>query len=319
MKKSLSTEEKKEADELEKELAFYRNQTKVLREKNRDLRNALLVAEASQGRQEPEETAEESLSDIRKIIADSKKQITEKLSQFKETIDDGESEKIDASATPPTAESKVGAAPTAPVVSTKMDAPAVAQDAQAASAEVESLKYQVDYLKKEIDRIETFLEQSEMVNNRLRQLLAEHNIDVSEISKAINEASKTAISPTAIKKEESKPPEEEKKDEVIPEPVKKEPVIPVAPKKEEKPKELDPTVAKLFNEFKAKITGNISEEDIKMEILDLREKLMDYIPHSRVFYEMQVEYRKWKRGTSNVQQLQKIIKNWEQTIIDTTE
>ena len=308
MKNSLSTDEKKDAEEIEKELAFYRNQTKVLREKNRDLRNALLVAEASQGQpaDEPKETAQESLSDIRKIIADSKKQITDKLSQFKETIEDEDEEKLDADKASTSDSSKVGGAPTAPKVETQMDAPS-----QSVSAEVESLKHQVDYLKKEIDRNETFLEQSEMVNNRLRQLLAEHNIDVSEISKAINEASKTAISPAAIKKEEPATPVAP-----APEPVVKEPVA-VAPKKVEKTKELDPAIVKLFNDFKAKISGNIGEEDIKMEILELREQLMDLIPHSRVFYEMQVEYRKWKRGTSSVEALQKVIKDWENTIINT--
>jgi len=313
----LSTKETKESEELEQELAFFRNQTKVLREKNRDLRNALLIAEADQGSKEPKEATQESLSDIRKIIADSKKQITEKLQQFKETIDEEPVSKDGSTTAAPTASadgksSKAGAAPSAPKYGTKMeDAAQPSTDEISTSAEVESLAHQVDYLKKEIDRNEVFLEQSEMVNSRLRQLLAEHNIDVSEISKAINQASKTATSSTAIKKEELTPAVKETK----------QPDAKAAPspKKEEKIKELDPAIVKVFTDFKGKIGGQISDEDIKLEILEFREKLMDMIPHSRVFYEMQVEYRKWKRGISSVKDLQKAIKGWEKTIADMME
>ncbi len=313
----MSTKETKESEELEQELAFFRNQTKVLREKNRDLRNALLIAEADQGSKEPKEATQESLSDIRKIIADSKKQITEKLQQFKETIDEEPVSKDGSTTAAPTASadgksSKAGAAPSAPKYGTKMeDAAQPSTDEISTSAEVESLAHQVDYLKKEIDRNEVFLEQSEMVNSRLRQLLAEHNIDVSEISKAINQASKTATSSTAIKKEELTPAVKETK----------QPDAKAAPspKKEEKTKELDPAIVKVFTDFKGKIGGQISDEDIKLEILEFREKLMDMIPHSRVFYEMQVEYRKWKRGISSVKDLQKAIKGWEKTIADMME
>ena len=313
----MSTKETKESEELEQELAFFRNQTKVLREKNRDLRNALLIAEADQGSKEPKEATQESLSDIRKIIADSKKQITEKLQQFKETIDEEPVSKDGSTTAAPTASadgksSKAGAAPSAPKYGTKMeDAAQPSTDEISTSAEVESLAHQVDYLKKEIDRNEVFLEQSEMVNSRLRQLLAEHNIDVSEISKAINQASKTATSSTAIKKEELTPAVKETK----------QPDAKAAPspKKEEKIKELDPAIVKVFTDFKGKIGGQISDEDIKLEILEFREKLMDMIPHSRVFYEMQVEYRKWKRGISSVKDLQKAIKGWEKTIADMME
>ncbi|MCE7744990.1 MAG: hypothetical protein GPJ52_07645, partial [Candidatus Heimdallarchaeota archaeon] len=66
--------------------------------------------------------------------------------------------------------------------------------------------------------------------------------------------------------------------------------------------------------FKAKITKRIGDEDIKLEILNLREELMDLIPHSRVFYEMQVEYRRWKRGSSSKDELKEAIKLWEETI-----
>ncbi|MHA1154621.1 MAG: hypothetical protein ACTSQK_00805 [Candidatus Heimdallarchaeota archaeon] len=307
----MSTDEKKDNEEMEKELAFFRNQTKVLREKNRDLRNALLIAESDQGSKEPKEATQESLSDIRQIIADSKKQITEKLQQFKETIDEDDPKTTDS--TPTDGESsKTGVAPSAPKYDTKMDAAGQpSTDGISTSTEIESLAHQVDYLKKEIDRNETFLEQSEMVNNRLRQLLVEHNIDLSEISKAINEASKTAISPTAIKKEDSKP--------AVKEPEQTPAKTATPPKKEAKTEQLDPAIAKVFTEFKGKIGGQISEDDIKMEILEFREKLMDMIPHSRVFYEMQVEYRKWKRGISSVKGLQDAIKAWEKTIADMME
>ncbi len=315
----MSTDEKKDDEEMEKELAFFRNQTKVLREKNRDLRNALLIAESDQGGKEPVEATQESLSDIRQIIADSKKQITEKLQQFKETIDEDDpltkdDSKTTAPTTPAAGESnKTGVAPSAPKYDTKIDATGQpSTDGISASAEIESLAHQVDYLKKEIDRNETFLEQSEMVNNRLRQLLVEHNIDLSEISKAINEASKTAISPTAIKKEDSKPAVKE------PEQTPAKTASP-PPKKEVKTKQLDPAIAKVFTEFKGKIGGQISEDDIKMAILEFRELLMDMIPHSRIFYEMQVEYRKWKRGISSVKGLQDAIKAWEKTIADMME
>jgi len=304
------SEEEKSEEEKEKELAFYRNQTKVLREKNRDLRNALLLAESQQESSESDETTQESLSDIRKIISDSKKQITEKLSQFKETLN--ESDITADSTVDPTG------APAPPKYSTQMDSSEVtpSQPAAPLSAEADVLVRQVDYLKLEVDRLETFLEQSEMVNNRLQELLSKHNIDVSEITKAINEASKTAVSPKAIQKPEpvstptvtttSVPIKIEHKLESKPE-----------PKPKPKTKELDPTIVKLFENFKAKITKRIGDEDIKLEILNLREELMDLIPHSRVFYEMQVEYRRWKRGSSSKDELKEAIKLWEETIAST--
>lgn len=297
------SEEEKSAEEAQKELAFYRNQTKVLREKNRDLRNALLLAESQQEPSGSEETAQESLSDIRKIISDSKKQITEKLSQFKETLNDSDI----------TAESTVDptSAPAPPKHSTQMDGTEIkpSQPAVPLSAEADVLFRQVDYLKQEIDRLETFLEQSEMVNNRLQELLSKHNIDVSEITKAINEASKTAVSPKTIKKPEP-----------VATPAVTTPAVPAKidpkpePKPKPKPKELDPAIVKLFDNFKAKMTKSIGDEDIKLEILNLREELMDLIPHSRVFYEMQVEYRRWKRGSSSKDELKEAIKLWEATI-----
>ncbi len=305
------SEEEKSPEEKEKELAFYRNQTKVLREKNRDLRNALLLAESQQETEETDETAQESLSDIRKIISDSKKQITEKLSQFKETLNDSD---IAAESTEDST-----SAPTPPKYSTQMEGTLVKpiQPAAPLSAEADVLVRQVDYLKVEIDRLETFLEQSEMVNNRLQELLSKHNIDVSEITKAISEASKTAVSPKAIQQ-----PEQVSTPEV------KSPTIPIKiehklesipetkpePKPEAKVKELDPTIVKLFDNFKAKLAKRIKDEDIKLEILNLREDLMDLIPHSRVFYEMQVEYRRWKRGSSSKDELKEAIKLWEKTI-----
>jgi len=313
-------EEKQDLDELQKELAFYKSQTKVLREKNRDLRNAMLLTDAQQGKEEPvQETAQESLSDIRKIIADSKKTISEKLTQFKETIDD--SHKNGSTSAEKTSSDSSNNAPSPPKFSAVMDTPqsdAVKQEVSTPSApiaaETEALQNQIEYLKREIDRIETFLEQSEMVNDRLRQLLTEHSIDVSEITKAINEVSKTAISPKAIKREESIAEPQTK----VEEPVKDEPIEPkVEPKVEPVKKELDPAVAKIFDAFKTKLDSGISEEDIKMEILELRETLMDYIPHSRVFYEMQVEYRKWKRGTSSVNDLKKAMESWKETIANT--
>ena len=301
------SEEEKSPEEKEKELAFYRNQTKVLREKNRDLRNALLLAESQQDTEESDETAQESLSDIRKIISDSKKQITEKLSQFKETLND--SDIAAESTTDPTG------APTAPKYSTQMEGTEVktGQPAAPLSTEADVLVRQVDYLKVEIDRLETFLEQSEMVNNRLQELLSKHNIDVSEITKAINEASKTAVSPKAIQKPEQ-----------VSTPAVTTPTVPIKiehkleskpePKPEPKAKELDPAIVKLFDNFKTKISKRIKDEDITLEILNLREELMDLIPHSRVFYEMQVEYRRWKRGSSSKNELKEAIKLWEATI-----
>ena len=294
------SEEELNLEEMKKELAFYRNQTQVLREKNRDLRNAILLAESKQGSAEIEEEAEGSLSDIRKVIADSKKQLQEKLSQFKK----------EAAEEKPEATPEANGAPTTPKFETTMEEPkADASTAVAAStAEVDVLNRQIEYLREEIDRIETFLEQSEMVNNRLQELLAEHNIDVSEITKAINEASKTAVSQKAVQQEELTV---AKVEENVP-------AVVATPQPEPKPepevKELDPAVAKLFNDLKEKLKSNIGEEDIKLEILNLREQLMDLIPHSRVFYEMQVEYRKWKRGTSSVDELKKVIEDWEKTI-----
>jgi len=289
------SEETNTSEEIEKELNFYRNQTKVLREKNRDLRNALLLAESKEGEETEEQIiAKESISDIRKIIADSKKQISEKLTQFKETIKEND-EAQEISSTPQT-ESKLD--------STTTDS----------SLNAEILSKQVEYLNKEIDRLETFLEQSEMVNNSLRELLTRHSIDVSEISKAINQVSKTAISAKAV---QVTAPE-------VKEPPKQQPVAPVVqeapkvqPKPEPKLKQLDPELTKMFNAFRAKVEQNSDIEAIKMEILNFREQLMDVIPHSRVFYEMQVEYRKWKRGTSSIPDLKQISKEWEKTIAST--
>ena len=291
----MSNEEEKDSEEIKKELAFYKSQTRVLREKNRDLRNALLHAESKIGVEPEEETAEESLTDIRKIIADSKKQITEKLSKFKESIDDTEESQVKPSS--------------------DIEKPTVVQ----ATGDNELLVNQIDYLKKEVDRLENFLEQSEMVNDRLRQLLTENSIDVSEIAKAISEVSKSAISGSAVQKE--LPAKEQAT--IIPEPVKKEPIkkepeVQVAPKATtpiQTKAKLDPAIEKLFNEFIAKLDRGLGEEEIKMSILELREKLMDMIPHSRVFYEMQIEYRKWKRNSSSVNDLKNAIKKWEQTII----
>lgn len=313
-------EEEPTMDDIQKELAFYKSQTRVLREKNRDLRNALLHAEAQGTTEPPKETAQESLSDIRKIIADSKKTISEKLTQFKETIEDSNSELSStehSSSAVSKQDNSSNGAPAPPKYSVVMDTseeiePTPKITSEPISAEAEILQNQVVYLKKEIDRLETFLEQSEMVNDRLRQLLTEHSIDVSEISKAINEASKTAVSSTAVKKEE--PVKEEPK---IPEQPKEEPIIKEEPKTEPKKKELDPAVLKLFNEFKDKLDKGMNDDDIKMEILEFRETLMDYIPHSRVFYEMQVEYRKWKRGTSSVNDLRKAMETWKETIAST--
>ncbi len=300
------SEEEKSQEDIMKELAFYRNQTKVLREKNRDLRNALLLAESQEGIVEKKETTEDSLSDIRKIIADSKKQITEKLSQFKEDIEEEKSKSDEAAPTPGKYEMTIETSdqPTAQV-----------------SGDVDVLNKQCEYLKEEVERLENFLEQSEMVNSRLQELLTKHNIDVSEITHAINEVSKTTISKKAI------PISDSQQEPVIPEPVIKQPVKSVEsepvkeiqdkkpePKPEPIKKELDPEVAKLFNELRAKLSTNISDDDIKMEILTFREKLMDLIPHSRVFYEMQVEYRRWKRGTSSINQLKDVMKEWEKTI-----
>jgi len=290
----LSEEEINDSEELKKEIAFFKSQTRVLREKNRDLRNALLLSEAQQGTPgTPDETTQESLSDIRKIIADSKQQITEKLSKFKETMNDSET---------------AGLKSEAPVVETKTTS--------AVSVDTDVLVNQVEYMKLEIDRLENFLEQSEMVNDRLRMLLTEHNIDVSEISKAISQASKTAIKETPVAESVIKP--EVKKSDVVPEPV-----IRGAPKAttsepevttpESEKKALDPTVAKLFDNFKVQIE-TFTDEKITMEILDLREELMDLIPHTRVFYEMQIEYRKWKKGASSRDKLKKEITKWEETI-----
>ncbi|NHK31942.1 MAG: hypothetical protein FK730_11360 [Asgard group archaeon] len=301
------SEEEKTQEEIAKELAFYRNQTKVLREKNRDLRNALLLAESNEGIVEQKETTEDSLSDIRKIIADSKKQITDKLTQFKEDIED-EKTKGEGSAPEP------GKYELTQVKSTD-------QSSAPISVEAEALIRQSEYLKEEVERLENFLEQSEMVNSRLQELLTKHNIDVTEITKAISEVSKTTISKKAI------PTTESQKEPVIPEPVIKQPVKslenqPVVetqatisePKPKPKEKKLDPEVVKLFDALRAKLSTGIGEDDIKMEILNFREKLMDLIPHSRVFYEMQVEYRRWKRGTSSLNELKDVIKEWEKTI-----
>ncbi|MHA1367181.1 MAG: hypothetical protein ACTSP5_12335, partial [Candidatus Heimdallarchaeota archaeon] len=163
---------------------------------------------------------------------------------------------------------------------------------------------------------ENFLEQSEMVNDRLRMLLTEHNIDVSEISKAISQASKTAIKETPVAEPVIKP--EVKKSDVVPEPVIKEAPKTSTSKPEvttpkSKKKALDPAVAKLFDNFKVQIE-TFTDEKVTMEILDLREELMDLIPHTRVFYEMQIEYRKWKKGISSRDKLKKEITKWEETI-----
>jgi len=282
----LSEEESMNPDELQKELAFFRSQTRVLREKNRDLRNALLLAEAQQGAPvaAKDESTQESLSDIRKIIADSKQQITEKLSKFKETMDESD---ITAAKSGDTS------------IAEKKDTRTVSDDS-------EVLMNQVEYMKREIDRLENFLEQSETVNDSLRMLLTEHNIDVSEISKAISQASKSAISETPTTETISKP------EVKIEEPT---PVVKEKPKETPKPekKALDPAVAKLFDTFKLQIE-TFTDEKITMEILELREGLMDLIPHTRVFYEMQIEYRRWKKGASSRENLKKEIQKWEETI-----
>ncbi|NHJ83902.1 MAG: hypothetical protein FK734_00485 [Asgard group archaeon] len=311
----MSEEEPTNMDEIRKELSFYKNQTKVLREKNRDLRNALLLAESQQTQTNDEETAQESISDIRKIIADSKKQITEKLSQFKETLNEKQENGEIA-----TEVTDANGAPIAPQYSTKMDTPTASSGAE--SAEVETYIRQVEYLNQEIDRLEVFLEQSEMVNNRLRDLLTEHSIDVSEISKAINEVSKTAISSkvdTPTEKPEIKTPivEEKLVTPSIVAQTQEKTTIPEQAKSVSSLSHLDPTVEKMFNAFRAKLDTTISDEEIKMEILNFREKLMGMIPHSRVFYEMQVEYRKWKKGASSIPDLKSAIKEWEKTIIET--
>ncbi len=299
------SEKEIDTEEMKKELAFYRNQTKVLREKNRDLRNAMLLSDSKQGTTELEEEAQDTVSDIRKVIADSKKQLQEKLSQFKKDTIEAKPEKP----------SNAGSAPAPPNFATTMDEPkaeespvSAAPTVTASTGDTDILSRQIEYLKEEIDRIETFLEQSEMVNNRLRDLLTEHNIDVSEITKAINEASKTAVSQKAVQQEEITP----AKDEIKPTAVVATPTP--EPKPEPKIKELDPTIAKLFDDFKKKLKSKIGEDDIKMEILNLREQLMDLIPHSRVFYEMQVEYRRWKRGISSIDNLKKAMQDWEKTI-----
>ncbi|MBN1329224.1 MAG: hypothetical protein JXA54_07100 [Candidatus Heimdallarchaeota archaeon] len=309
----MSEEEPNNMDEIQKELNFYKNQTKVLREKNRDLRNALLLAESKGGLvSEEQETTQESISDIRKIIADSKKQITEKLSQFKETIHDTD--------LPSNTQEKL--APSAPQFNTSIDEtsnvkPSTIASTTINSVEDEVLKRQVEYLKEEIDRLEIFLEQSEMVNNRLRDLLTEHSIDVSEISKAISEVSKSAISEKGIKQSVASDSIEQVK-----EPIKQkiEPLTTIPPKPavvqkmESDEKKLDPKVAKLFEAFREKLSRNPNTEEIKLEILNFREQLMDLIPHSRVFYEMQVEYRKWKKDSSSIISLKDTLNEWEKTL-----
>jgi len=300
----LSNEEVPEdLEKLKRELAFYRNQTKVLREKNRDLRNALLLAESKEAPIEKErEIAGESLSDIRKIISDSKKQIADKLSQFKETLKEtstGQSKTAGSTTTP--------ASPVSPSMKD-----------QATSPETEVLARQCEYLKQEIERLENFLEQSEMVNNRLRELLTQHNIDVSEISKAISEVSKSAISqkarqrPSPATSTTSAPTQKPAVSATKPAAAST-PTVTTKPTPEPI-KELDPEIAKIFNAFRAKLGQNLSEDDIKIEILNLREQLMELIPHSRVFYEMQMEYRRWKRGTSSIANLKAALKEWEKTI-----
>jgi hypothetical protein len=289
------SEEINDPEELKKEIAFFKSQTRVLREKNRDLRNALLLTEAQQGTapEVQDETAQESLSDIRKIIADSKQQITEKLSKFKETMDDSETSVAEKS---------------------EVKAPVVEQK-DTVSADNDVLVNQLEYMKLEIDRLENFLEQSETVNDRLRMLLTEHNIDVSEISKAISQASKTAIKEVPITESVSEP---KTKVEIVPEPVIREAPQVTAPETkvttpESTKKALDPAVAKLFDNFKIQIE-TFTDEKVTMEILELREGLMDLIPHTRVFYEMQIVYRQWKKGSGSRANLKEEIKKWEDTI-----
>ncbi len=303
----MSEEEQNNFDDVQKELSFYKSQTKVLREKNRDLRNALLLAESKSGTAVPQETTQEAVSDIRKIIADSKKQITEKLSQFKETIHDSNDATASTSGAP------------APEIS--QSTPSIDESSSASatvdSAEAETYKRQVEYLKEEIDRLEVFLEQSEMVNNRLRDLLTKHSIDVSEISKAINEASKSSVSEKEIKQPVVATESEEKIEPVKPiaeptPPVESKPVV--EQKEESVEKKLDPALIKLFDAFREKLIRNPTAEEIKLEILNFREQLMEMIPHSRVFYEMQVEYRKWNKNTSSINALRDALKEWEKTI-----
>ncbi|MEA2070577.1 MAG: hypothetical protein U9O98_04730 [Asgard group archaeon] len=296
----------KELEELKQELAFYKSQTKVLRKKNRDLRNALLLAEAKgdEKKKEPRETAEESVSDIKKVIADSKKQISQKLSEFKKTLEDKEGAKAVVKKSP-------GGAPE-PKTSTLQE-----------PVEAESLKNQVTYLKREVDRLEKFLEQSEMVNDRLRVLLAEHSIDVSDIQKAIHESSRSVLSQEG-KKIQQKQQQKVTKEKVEPKP-KQEPIQPQptkipqtqTPTKKEEPVKLDPAIKKIFDEFRQELTKGLQTEEIPMELLEVRDKLMELIPHSRVFYEMQREYRLWKRGNRSVADLQESLETWEKTIADT--
>ncbi|MFW9921990.1 MAG: hypothetical protein ACFFDW_01750 [Candidatus Thorarchaeota archaeon] len=314
----MSPEEEKSVDDLKKELDFYKNQTQVLREKNRDLRNAMLLSDSqAPSTEQTEEATQESLSDIRKIIADSKKQISEKLTRFKESIEDSNDASEVSSAQTSTSEitSSNSSAPSPPKFTAQMDSSSkeAKKDSDVApvsSAETEAILYQIEYLKKEVDRLETFLEQSERVNSKLQQLLVENNIDISEITKAIDVASQTAISGTSIKK--SEPASSAAKVESISPPV-TETITKIEPTVE-KEAELDPIVQKIFDEFTTKITSGINNEEITLGILEFRETLMNYIPHSRVFYEMQIEYRKWKKGTSSVNDLKDAMKEWAKTI-----
>lgn len=332
------SEEEKSIEELKRELDFYKSQTRVLREKNRDMRNALLLASAEEEKttSQPQETAEKSLSDIRKVIEASKKQISSKLSELKESIDEPEGQKplpkendISPSSTAPAVpEVSVTRPAKEPPAKEKTSSESTAQPPET-SAEFEVLQRQVDYLQREIERLETFLDQSERVNNRLRELLSEHSIDVSEISKVIQEASKTTgikekdVSPVPSVQAPSTSPKataksEERSEKVTTSSTTTTTEPPMSSEKREP--ELDPTIAKVFEDFEKKIDQEtINKDEITLEILDLREQLMELIPHSRVFYEMQMEYRRWKRGTSSKERLHKAITNWKETIASTAE
>ncbi|MBD3191976.1 MAG: hypothetical protein GF308_15115 [Candidatus Heimdallarchaeota archaeon] len=333
------SEEEKSIEELKRELDFYKSQTRVLREKNRDLRNALLLAgaEEEKTKTEPQETAEKSLSDIRKVIESSKKQISSKLSELKESIEKPGEQKPISMDTPPQPPSS-GTPPVAePVPKVTEESPKKgelspdsAKPSLQDSAEFDVLKRQVDYLQREIERLETFLDQSERVNNRLRELLSEHSIDVSEISRVIQEASKTATAKEAGTARVSASPSSSTSPEVTTTSqgqLEKAPIQSPGSQdtsssmiSEERKRELDPTIAKVFEDFEEKINReNTTKDEITLEILDLREQLMELIPHSRVFYEMQMEYRRWKRGTSSKERLQEAIKSWKKTIASTSE
>jgi hypothetical protein len=261
-------QEKKSPEEIERELEFYRKQTKVLRDKNRDLRNALLLSESKEKKKKAAAGAKGPTTetfDIQEVIAASKKQISEGLSKLKDSLEKEKATKTTSTPPaievtekePPTASSK-GVVPPTPKISQTLPPtveekeseektitpPTTVKETSAETdAAVESLKNQVIYLKREVERLEEFLQQSEEVNNRLRTLLTEHSIDVSEIAAAISDASKTAKKVAPMETKETKEVAKEK-----PEIKTETKIITKTPteKKEEK-KELDPEVKKVFD------------------------------------------------------------------------